>query len=400
MRRELRFLQRQKLRSFLSTIGILFGVAAVVTMFAIGEGAKRETLEQIAQLGLNTLIIRQSAPSSFVLGEKKEQKGEHLTWSDIEILRRFSPFFPIVAPVALAPIPSSSLPAGAEILQVTPEYLRMKQFVLREGRFLCDLDIAQRKNVCLLGHQAARCILKYGKVGQSIQLGNTSYLVIGILQPCRQQNKKNQGIAHRNFDQVIFIPLEGIFSSAPSQQTEISEIWIETNPLHSIYTYGKLVHSLLQSRRHAEQNYQIVVPQELFEQAARAHRTFNWILGSIAAISLLVGGIGVMNIMLASVSERTKEIGIRRSIGASRAHIFRQFLIETLILTFIGAFLGVFVGCLLSFVIGHSAGWEIHITFWSILLSVGMSLIIGVCSALYPALRAASIDPITALRHP
>ena len=188
-------------------------------------------------------------------------------------------------------------------------------------------------------------------------------------------------------------------TSSDSFLEELSEIILHFSSSQSMENRTKLIKQILTRLHYGYENYQIVVPRELLEQATLTHHMFNLVLGSIAAISLIVGGIGIMNIMLANVSERIREIGVRRAVGATKEHILRQFLFEALVLTSIGAFLGIILGIIFSMAISEFAGWRTVVTFWSIGVALGMSMVVGVCSGLYPAYEAASIDPIKALRR-
>jgi putative ABC transport system permease protein len=180
---------------------------------------------------------------------------------------------------------------------------------------------------------------------------------------------------------------------------KVSEIILQFDQPEHMDIVSQLVKQLLARLHAGHEDYQIIIPQELFNQAKRTQATFNWVLGSIAAISLLVGGIGIMNIMLATVTEKTREIGIRRAVGANKGHIMTQFLLETLLLTLGGAILGIFIGIGISFLVGYIAEWKTIVTLWSVLLSLLMSSGVGICSGLYPAYKAAAMDPIKALRH-
>lgn len=392
-----------RLRTLLSTLGILFGVSAIITMLSIGEGAKQETLEQIEQLGMNSLLIRQHLSIDQKNSTQSPLNG--LTIEDVNILRDNIPSQIHIAPVKTikASLSGDLQKTSPEILGVTRHYGEIKHLEMIEGRFLCDLDVQQKRLVCVLGHDIAKELGKEGHVSQVLKIENTYYQIVGILKPIKWKASKNSAIAIRNIDKVIFIPLTSDQSLSDSNRSTgkefLSEINLQMSDTHEPKTTYRLVKDILKKSHGGIENFQLVIPQELIDQAYRTQRTFNWVLGGIAGISLLVGGIGIMNIMLATVSERTKEIGIRRAVGASHQHILKQFLLETLILTLIGAILGVIAGILLSFLINFIAGWKTIVTFWSIVFSIVMASIIGVCSGLYPANQAAKMDAIRALRH-
>lgn len=403
IKRCLRLLFLHRLRSFLSTLGVLFGVVAVITMLSIGEGAKQETLEQIEQLGMNSIIVRQPSMSEEQRILALKQKSRGLTLQDVEALERNIPALLDVAPLKVieATLSGSSIQFSPEILAVTRAFGDMKRLRLNEGRFLCDLDQKDGRLTCVLGSSVAKNLGRQGEVGHTVKLGHLQYEIVGILQPTQWMESKNQSITTRNLDQAIFIPLhsENQIDRTSLAQQDLSEIVLQIHDPQSMENTVKLTKKILEKMHEGYDNYQIVIPQELLQQAYRTQHTFNLVLGSIAGISLIVGGIGIMNIMLANVSERTREIGIRRAVGASKRHILVQFLLETLLLTLIGALLGIILGIGFSTAISYVAGWRTIVTPWSIVLSLIMSIGVGLCSGLYPAYQGAVIDPIKALRH-
>lgn len=400
----IRSLQVHRLRSILSTLGILFGVTAVVAMLSIGEGAKKETLEQIEQLGIHTLLIRQNEISESQKTQARENRSLGLSVEDSQLLQKLLPTITSTAPSKLikASISESLQNIAPEIMAVTREYGDIKVLKLAEGRFFCDTDSRQKQLVCVLGADVAKALGSHGHIGSTIRIENSLYRVIGVLQKNQWKASKNGFLAAKNMNQAVFIPLgteNQLRSFAHPENDRLSEILLQVQPQEDLVLLSEIVKNILRRRHGNYQDYQIIIPQELLRQASQTQRTFNLVLGSIATISLLVGGIGIMNMCLANVTERIREIGIRRALGATRKAILVQFLAETLVLTLLGACLGIILGSIFSFGISYFAGWKTVVTIWSIFLSLGMAVIVGICSGLYPAYSAAMLHPIVALRH-
>ncbi|MBA3957053.1 MAG: ABC transporter permease [Parachlamydiaceae bacterium] len=401
IQRSARCLMLHRLRSLLSTLGILFGVTAVVAMLSIGEGAKRETLEQIEQLGLHTMIIKQNNVAEDTSSYAKRSSG--LTHEDAHTIYRSISNVTEYAPIKIikATIPNTLQEMAPEILAVTRSYGTIKSIKMSEGRFLCDVDQQNRQLVCVLGHEVAHALGPMGHPGKTLRIENAPYQIVGVLERNQWKASKNLFLANKNLNQAIFIPLgsEGPLASPLHPDTKVlSEIILQVKPHTNLNQTSNAIKSILRHQHGDYQDYQIFIPQELLQQANQTQHTFNLVLGSIAAISLLVGGIGIMNMMLANVTERVREIGIRRALGATKQDIMLQFLTEAMLLTLFGACLGVLFGISFSFLIGYLAGWTTVVTIWSVVLSVVMASGVGICSGLYPAYKAAILHPIVALR--
>lgn len=401
----IRSLFMHRLRTFLSALGVLFGVMAVVAMLAIGEGSKREILTQIQQLGTNNIIIRQSELSDEQQQKALQAKSYGLTLQDAKNLQSNLPLIQryTALKVIKSTVKSSISQISPEVLAVLPSFSLLKGLELSEGRFLCDLDCSQRREVCILGFEISSLLGKRGHVGQNILINNTQFQIVGVLTSKKWIMGKTKSLNSRNLNKSIFIPLgteKGVTNqNLAGSHSLLNEIILELPKEDPMTGSIEAIKRMMEWQHHGIEDYQIIVPQELLEQAYQTQNIFNLVLGSIAAISMIVGGIGIMNIMLASVSDRTREIGIRRSLGASKYHIAMQFLTETLILSLVGAFLGLIGGVGFAYLIGFFAGWNVVITWWSICISTAMALIVGVSSGLYPSIKAASMDPIAALRH-
>ncbi|MFA6915412.1 MAG: ABC transporter permease [Parachlamydiales bacterium] len=400
-----RTLMMRRLRTLLSTLGVLFGVVAVIAMLSIGEGAKQETLEQIEQLGMNSIIVRQIDLTDEQQQKAHEKRSQGLSPKDGIAIAQAYKEIKHVAPVKVIEgmITGASTEVVPELLAVTGSFAEIKGLIPQEGRNLCNLDVDRKQQVCVLGHSIAQALGLQGHVGQTIRIENTQFKVVGILAPKQWSQGKSNTLSSRNLNTCVLIPL-GCESSLPARPTSLpkntlNELIVQLSHSDHIIKGSRVTRRVLEQTHYGVEDYQMVIPLELMQQAHRTQQTFNLVLGSIAAISLLVGGIGIMNIMLATVSERTREIGIRRAVGANKRHILVQFLLETLLLTLTGALLGIVIGIFFSWGISAIAGWQTIVKPWSILLSLGMASGVGIFSGLYPAIKASSMNPITALRH-
>ncbi len=401
--KSLRYIFTQRLRAISSLLGVLFGVVAVIAMLSIGEGAKKESMEQINLLGVDNIIIRQVNLTEDQKISSNEKQSFGLNLQDANLIETTLPSISQVAPVKIvaATIHGRLKEMSPEIMATSSSYSSIYDLPLREGRFISDLDVSRSQLVCVLGHEVASSLGKDGHVGKLIRMENQLFKIVGVLKPRNWKDSKAMPMSAHNFNQMIFIPMgteNGMPWKVLRKCDTLNEIVVRLSNSKDTIHVSKLIERTLQINHRGVDDYQIIIPQELIRQAQKTQSTFNLILGSIAFISLLVGGIGIMNIMLATISERTREIGIRRALGANKGHILLQFLIETLILTLSGAILGIFVGMLFSACISFFAGWNTIITLWSVLLSLLLATGVGIFSGLYPAIKASKMHPITALR--
>ncbi|UCG59966.1 MAG: ABC transporter permease [Phycisphaerales bacterium] len=401
-----------KLRSFLTMLGVVFGVGSVVAMLSVGEGASKEALEQIRKLGSNNIIV-----SSIKSAEEEATSTQHshmsiygLTYEDY---RRVATNFEGVqqaAPVKLTRKDSRLRERAMElrIVGTTHEWFELVPRQVLAGRVLLHSDQEKQAPVAVLTEFGARKILATEHtIGQTVRMGGDQFEVVGIVKSESGQAGNIQ-IPDQEID--AYIPIEvarryfgDIFTKRTSggderEMVELHQILVRVDDPKKVEAVAAGIERMLESS-HKKKDYVVSVPLALLKQAEATKRTFNIVLGSIAGISLVVGGIGIMNIMLASVTERTREIGIRRAIGAKRKQIIYQFLIETVVLSTTGGMIGLGVGVLIPFLITYFSGMTTLITLNGILLPLLISMTIGILFGLYPAIRAAQVDPIIALRH-
>jgi len=401
-----------KLRSLLTMLGIVFGVGSVVAMLSVGEGASKEALDQIRKLGSNNIIV-----SSVKAVEDEASTTVHshmsiygLTYEDYaRIAESFSTITEAV-PVKLMRKESRLGERSMELRVVgtTPAWFELVPRPTIAGRVLVAEDQQGQSAVAVLTEFGARKILATEHtIGEFIRIGIDVFKVVGIVQSEGGQAGNIQ-IPDQEVD--VYIPMDvarKYFGDVVTRRTtgsrerelvELHQIMVEVDDAENVESTAHAIEQMLE-RFHKKKDYEISVPLALLRQAEATKRRFNIVLGSIAGISLLVGGIGIMNIMLATVTERTREIGIRRAIGAKRNQIISQFLIETSVLSTIGGLIGIGFGVLVPVVITHFAGMPTVITPESILLPLFISAGVGLIFGLYPAMRAAKVDPIVALRH-
>jgi putative ABC transport system permease protein len=386
----------------LSTLGSAIAVIAVVAMLAVAAGAKRETLEQIAQLGVRTIVIRPLVEGEARKHSLERRRSAGLQPSDAQLLRSSVPTLSHVAPMRKLSSDLNEVSAddGFEVLAVTPDYQAVRDLKLASGRFLAPLDQEHQKMVCVIGAGLAERLTQQGRLGKVLHLGDSAYTVVGILAERRFRPSRDSGIVMHDHNRVLFIPM----STEPDQQASfgssnaVSEIVLQVERDASVPAAAEAARRTLELSHRGVEDYQIVIPEKLLRQTQRSQHVFNMVLACIASISALVGGIGIMNSMFASVLERSHEIGVRRSVGASQHDILRQFLVEAVLLSVVGGVLGAVLGVGAALIIGQMAGWPTVITLWSLVLALGLAAAVGVVSGLLPAVRAARLDPIEALR--
>jgi putative ABC transport system permease protein len=401
-----------KLRSFLTMLGVVFGVGSVMAMLSVGEGASRDALEQIRKLGSNNIII-----SSVKSVEDEQTTNEHshmsvygLTYDDCQRIEDSLTDIREVAPAKLMRKEARLYEQALElrVVATTPEWFELVPRPVLAGRVLLPSDRDGQSPVAVLTEFGARKILAgQNTIGQTIRIGSDGFEIVGIVKSESGQAGNIQ-IPDQQVD--VYVPLEvarryygdiearRASGSFERTRVELHQVIVQVSDADHVEATAAAIEHMLGSF-HKKKDYALSVPLALIRQAEATKRTFNIVLGSIAGISLLVGGIGIMNIMLASVTERTREIGIRRALGAKRKQIIYQFLIETIVLSTLGGIVGLCVGALIPFLITYFSGMVTVVTFSGVLVPLVISMVTGVVFGLYPAMNAARVDPIIALRH-
>ncbi len=396
-------LAAHKLRSVLAMLGVVFGVGAVISMLSIGAGAERQALETIERLGRRNLVLRAKELKTEELREVRK-RSIGLARRDVEAIRAGLPGVERVAPrieVSTWQVLSATTRSHAEVQGVASTWPALVRVALAEGRFFDARDELEHAQVAVLGPAARRDLFGYSPaVGSRIKLNDVWFDVVGVMAGGGSDEEIFQGVTLGASSSVIWIPVstaERKLERDP-EASPYDEITVRldraTDPASAAQALATLV-----DRLHAgAADYELVVPEALLAESRRTQRMFNVVMGSIAGISLLVGGIGIMNILLASVLERTREIGVRRAVGARREDIRRQFLVEAFAITALGGIAGIAVGLALSAAVAAWAGWQTEVTFLSVLVASGVATGVGIASGYYPAARAAELDPIDALR--
>jgi putative ABC transport system permease protein len=400
-------LASHKLRSLLTMLGMIFGVAAVVAMLSIGAGAQQKVMAFIEQLGVRNLIVEAKEARNEQEFQKVRKNSPGLTLSDYQIIRQNMPSIADATPrkrftpTKILPKPQQDTPA---VYGVEPSYLQIGHLRVTEGRFFDAFDNAAAAPVCVLGAAAKDSLFGASQaVGEYIKLNEMWCHVIGIAGPQLAPESDVSGVRTEDMNNLVYAPLNSVLYRLEDSQSwmkdEIDGMYLHLASTDTSVTDAEVVRGILNSSHHDAGDFSVIVPAELLAQQKRTEQLFNTVMVAIASISLLVGGIGIMNIMLAAILERTREIGVRRAIGARRWDIIRQFVIEATLISFAGGLLGVVVGFAMSQLIAWLAGWSTVVTISSILLAFVVSISVGLIFGIYPAVKAARLDPVEAIRY-
>ena len=397
LRVALEALARYKLRTALSVLGVVFGVAAVIAMMSVSQGAAREALTQVDALGLDNLVARSRGSSAY------PGAWRGLTASDAGRLSQLVPGVRHVSPLIhrTARVAHDGTSRPAVVLGVRAAFAPILRLTVDRGRFLTvadERDVARR---AVIGASLARELFRFrSAVGEHVTVGGVHYEVIGVLAARGGSTKATRTLAWHDVDRALLVPLPSLSGHTLGIATDqpVDEIWLQVEDGERANELGVILQRVL-NRSHSPTDFTIVVPRELLAQRYRTQRTFSIVVGSVAVLALLVGGIGIMNIMLTSVVERTREIGVRRTAGAKKRDVTMQFLIETLLMTVGGGVAGIVIGAIVSMAISAYAGWSTYVSITAVLLGFVVSFLVGLVFGLYTAMKAAQLQPVDAMRY-
>ncbi len=406
----LKSLMLHKLRSSLTTAGILFGVASVIAMLAVGEGASQEALEQYRDMGVTNVLVRSVKP------EETQQTSSSM-WSILDYgltyaeADRIENLLPQATVVRVREVQRGVMRGEAfrvtVVVGTEPQFLDVSNMKVAEGRWLTDLDMLNQENVCVLGHSLARLLFPLeNPIDKTILAGTDDrFRIVGVL----AGQGRAAGPSGTTYDECVFVPMTSSrrrfgdtirnLSTNRFELTELHEIKVKLATSEEVENAAMVLREMLRPAHATRGDYEVTVPLELLKQEEASKRMFNIVLAVIASISLLVGGIGIMNVMLATVTERTREIGIRRALGAKKKHIVQQFLVEAAVLSALGGIVGVGLGMVVPTLITLWFDQRTVVLVPHVMLAFCISAAVGVVFGIYPAWRAANMDPVEALRH-
>jgi len=400
-------LMMHKLRSLLTMLGMIFGVAAVIAMLSIGAGARAQIMALIEQMGVRNVIVEARESAAWEDLEKVRKTSEGLTLRDFRIIganvsglvqgtprKRFTPS-------RMVPKPAHDMPV---VFGILPNYQQIAGLRLTEGRFFNDDESLHAATVAVLG-QGARAALfgQMDAVGRYIKVNEQWFHVIGVAGPQLAAQNSSGSMPSQDLNNLIYVPLNAAImrldDSKSQLKDEIDGMYLQMASSAETLPASEVVRSLLNVAHRDAGDFTVIAPAELLEQQQRTQHIFDLVMVAIASISLLVGGIGIMNIMLASILERTREIGVRRALGARQSDVIRQFLVEAVLISLLGGLIGIGFGFGMSRLVAWLAGWSTVTTATSILLAFAFSVSVGLLFGIYPARKAARLDPVEAIRY-
>ncbi len=433
-----------KVRSLLTALGIIFGVAAVIAMLAIGNGAQQEILNQIKLVGVNNIVVKpiieqQEEKVTEQVGQKEKKKfSPGLTMRDVRSIESAIPDKLMMSPEIILDsyVIRNGIRRSAKLVGVEIVYFNIYNFTLSEGQVFNEEQQRLGASVCIIGHSiSAKFFPTENPIGKSIKVGQQWLKIVGVLEERVVSESSISKLGIRNFNMDIYAPIQTLLiryknrdritaealrlaalqsrgmsfdnGGTANNQSEqekknyhqLDRLVIQVSETNQLTSTAEIISRLLERRHYEVVDYEIEIPELLLKQQQRTNDIFNYVLGAIAGISLLVGGIGIMNIMLASVLERIKEIGLRLSIGAKKSDVVQQFLFEAVMISVSGGLIGVMLGISMALIVSEFAGIPTIISFSSIVLSFGVAATVGLIFGIAPARRAASQDPITSLRY-
>jgi putative ABC transport system permease protein len=396
-----------RLRSALTMLGMIFGVAAVVSMLSIGAGARQKVMALIEQMGVHNLIVEAKETTEWQAHQKIRQTSPGLTLQDYRIIR--DDVGGIVASTPRKRMPASkTFPKFQQdaptVYGVNPSYTTIAGLHVLEGRFFDQDEERTAAPVCVLGAAAKASMFGASDpLGQYVKIDEQWFRVIGLASPQLSAQGETPEVPNLDLNNVIYLPLNSALfrleDTYSGVRDEIDGIYLDMQDSADLPAAAQVVRAILNSSHHAAGDFSVLVPAELLAEQRRTERLFNAVMVAIASISLLVGGIGIMNIMLASILERTREIGVRRAVGARQSDIVRQFVVEAMIISFVGGSFGIVFGFVMSRLIAWLAGWSTIVTASSIFLAFFVSITVGLVFGIYPAMQAARLDPVEAIRY-
>ncbi len=395
-------------RTFLTMLGIIFGVGAVIAMVSIGAGAEREALEELKKFGDSSIRVSSVEIQGERLAEALKKQARGLRMTDVAFLASACPFIEMAVPEKIDEYSLYSLNRKplVKIAGVGTGFIDASRFEVERGRFFTDTEQENAALVAVLGAGvASEVFADVEPVGQIIQIERIRFRVVGVM---RQQGSGSGKLAikRRDHDRDVYIPVRTSLQRLERWPVEdkdlyheINSIWIEVKDGIDLLAARDRIAAMLKRRHSDVDDFEIQVPLEILQQSQKTQNLFNLVMALIAGISLLVGGIGIMNIMLASVNERTREIGVRRALGASKLDIVVQFLVEASLISFLGGVIGIFAGVGISWLISLYTGWTTAVPLSSVLIAFFVSITIGIVFGSFPAAKASALDPVKALRY-